>query len=461
MKINRLFTRNKADIRELMKQGKIPGVSIVVIDGEENVFIKSFGYADREKKIPVTSGTLFELASCSKAFTALGVLRLEQDGRVDIDEPVSAYLPWFYTTYWFRKTRAITLRHCLYHTSGIYWKSIADIPPGDRPDSLERTVRNIVGIRLRYPPGRRYSYATVNYDILGAVIETVSGMCFEDYMRQEVFEPLGLNHTRVGVEKGEHLMSAGYKAGLLWPSRFNSPPYRGNAPAGYIVSNAVDIARWMRHQLGLEDSPLAPLIRRTHEPDQSVPRNWVTGGYSGQGWQLDEDGRLGFKGVNPSFTCEIILSPQRKRAVAVLSNCSSNNTFILMRYIRLLLFDDQARGFYFLPGYLYSPFSYAALVLLIIFLAFPLGIIVINISGFLTGSLYLRHVRPETLERMIGAGLGISAFLLAAWRLPGLKWKYFWKTLLVWKPPVFSYALRLFLASVGIGYVAYVIFLLF
>lgn len=460
MRTNRLFTRNRAVIRGIMKQGKMPGVSIIVIDGEENVFIKNFGYADKEKKIPVTSGTLFELASCSKAYTALGVLQLEQEGLVNLDDPVSMYLPWFYARYWSRKTWAITLRHLLYHTSGIFWKSIADIPPGDKPDALERTVRNIVGIRLKYPPGRQYGYATINYDILGAVIETVSGIPFGDYMREKVFEPLGLNHTSVGPGKGKHLMATGYKAGLFRPSRFNSPPYRGNAPAGYVVSNARDMARWMRLQLGLDDSPLTPLIRKTHEPDENFFRGWYTNYTAGMGWHVDEDDGLNFRGLNPSFTCEIDLNSQKKRAVAILSNCSGNNTYILLRYIRRLLFNDRDRRYYILPGHLFSPLSYVSLFGLAIYLPFILGLLLINISGVLTGSLHLRPLRPEIVIHIIGIGGGIAVFLLVAWLLPKTRWKYFWKTLEVWKPPVFSFALRLFLVSLGLSYLAYILSLL-
>lgn len=461
MRINRLFTRNRATVREMMKQGRIPGVSIIVINGEEDVFIKNFGYADKEKKIPVTSDTLFELASCSKAFTALGLLRLEDEGHVDLDDPVSMYLPWFYARYWGGKTRDITLRHLLYHTSGIFWKSIGDIPPGDRPDSLERTVRNIVGIRLKYRPGRRFGYATINYDILGAVIEAVSGTSFEEYMRQKIFEPLELNFTSVGAVKGNGLMATGYKRGLFRPSRFNAPPYRGNAPAGYVVSNARDIARWMRLQLGLEDSPLTPLIHKTREPDEGLPPHWFTGNSIGQGWIVEQSGGFYFRGLNPNFTCEIVLRPQEKRAAAILSNCSSNGTYLLMKFLRVLLFDEQNRGIYYLPGYLFSPFSYVSLFFLVIYVAFLLGIIFITIHGIFSGSLYFRPVRPEVLESIIGIGMGIIFSLLAAWRLPRLKWKYFWKTLLVWKPPAFTYALRLFLASVGITYLAYVLSLLF
>jgi putative ATP-binding cassette transporter len=459
MKINRLFTRNRNDIRDLMNQGKMPGASIIVIDGEE-VFIKNFGYADLERKIPVTSRTLFELASCSKAFTALGMLILEEEGAIDLDEPVSTYLPWFYARYRGRKTRVIRVRHLLYHTSGIHWKSIAEIPAGDDPDALEHTARSIAGIRLLYRPGSRFSYATVNYDILGAVIEVVSGLSYEEFMRRKVFEPLGLHHTVVAAARDVPAAAAGYKPGLFKPYRFIAPPYRGNAPAAYIISNAEDMVRWLRLQLGLEESPLMSLILKTHEPDESVPPNWYTGARFSPGWQVSENDRVNFSGLNPNFSCEINLRPRRNRAVAVLCNCSGGYSIFLARYIRGLLFDEQSMLLYFIPGYLTPISSYAAVVLLGFYIVIPLGIIIAMLSGVLSRSVFFRPVGMSIVFRILGVGAGVAAGLAAGWLLPGLKRKYFWKTLIVWKPPIFLAALRLFLASVGLSYIAYVLSIL-
>ena len=86
-------------VEELMQEGDIPGLSLVIARGDEPVIVKSFGYADREAQIPVTPRTLFQLGSTSKAFTGLAALKCEADGLLNPDAPVSKYLPWFYTVY--------------------------------------------------------------------------------------------------------------------------------------------------------------------------------------------------------------------------------------------------------------------------------------------------------------------------------------------------------------------------
>jgi len=447
-----------------MRRGKIPGLSIIVIDGDERVFIKNFGYADRGERIPVTSDTLFELASCSKSFTALALLQLEEQGFINLDDPISAYLPWFYARYQRDKKQEITLRQLLHHTSGIFWKSICNIPEGNANNALEQTVRNIVGIELKHPPGQRFGYATINYDIIGAVIEKVSGLPFEVYMQQKVFEPLGLIHTKVKVEieKGNPYMAAGYKAGLFGPGKYNAPIYRGNSPAAYIISNAKDIVQWLRVQVGLEETPLNSLIRKTHIPDKTVPSPWINKSHYAMGWFVykKEKGRLGHLGMNPNFTCEISLRPRRKRAVAILTNSNSRYASVLGSYIRKFLFDEKVRGIYYMPSYLSMRYSSKIAFMLSLYLTAAVWFLISMILDMFGGGRQFQPITMGILTQLTGTGLGIALLLMTAWLIPKIKRKFFWKTLIVWKPRIFSIALRLFLASIGISYIIYVLSLI-
>ncbi len=449
-----------------MKRGKIPGLSIIVIDGDKEAFIKNFGYADLGERIPVTSDTLFELGSCSKSFTALALLQLEEQGLINLDDPVSAYLPWFYVRYQRDRKQEISLRQLLHHTSGLFWKSICNIPEGNADNALEQTVRNIVGIKLKHSPGQCFGYATINYDIIGAVIEKVSGLPFEVYMRQKVFEPLGLIHTKVkggtGTEKGNPHMAAGYKTGLFGPGRYDAPIYRGNSPAAYIISNAKDIAQWMRVQVGLEDTPLESLIRKTHIPDKTVPPYWIDKSHYAMGWFVykKEKGRLSHLGMNPNFTCEISLRPRPKRAVAILTNSNSRYAYVLGSYIRKFLFDEEIRRIYYMPSYLSTRYSSKIAFMLSLYLTAAVCILISMILDILGGGRQLHPITAEILIYLIGTGLGIAVLLMAAWLIPKIKRKYFWKTLIVWKPRIFSIALRLFLTSIGISYIIYVLSLI-
>jgi hypothetical protein len=355
----------------------------------------------------------------------------------------------------------MTLRQLLHHTSGISWKSICNIPEGNADDALEQTVKNIVGIKLKYPPGQRFAYATINYDIIGAVIENVSGLPFENYMQQTVFEPLELIHTRVKgrAEKGNPYMAAGYKTGIFLPGKYDAPIYRGNSPAAYVISNAKDIARWLRVQVGLEDTPLKSLIRKTHIPDKTVQPHRLIKSHYAMGWFVykKEKGRLGHLGMNPNFTCEISLRPRGKRAVAICTNSNSMYSYVLGSYIRQFLFDEKVRSIYYIPRYLSVRYSSKIAFMLGLYLTAAVCILISMILDILGGGRQFQPITTGILTRLTGTALGIALLSMTAWLIPKIKRKFFWKTLIVWKPRIFLIALRLFLASIGISYIIYLL----
>ena len=459
MNINREFSQYRPAIQAMMKKGKIPGLSIIIIDGDKQPFIKNFGYADLERKIPVNSHTLFQLASCSKSFTALAALKLEEQGLIHLDSPVSTYLPWFRARFRRFKNREITLRQLLHHSSGIPWTTICDIPAGNSGQMLEQTVRNIKNTRLKHSPGRWFTYATINYDIIGAVIETVTRLPFETYMEREIFQPLGLLHTVVGVDTSRPGQAVGYKSGFPRPFRYEAPVFRGNNPAAYILSTPGDMARWLMLQLGLIDSPMKSLIERSHLPDESVPSHWLTRSYYGMGWFIRRENRdpVFHGGLNPNFACECWLKLGRKRAIAVLSNSNSMETFAIANFVKWFLFNErEPRGVY-LPGFQYTRFSWFMTVVSGIFLAGAAAGVILKVQALLTGMSRFLPVTLETLTRAAGTGLALVAALAVGRYAPKLKWKYFWETLIVWKPRIFLIALRLFLTSVGAGYFLYLL----
>lgn len=216
-----IFSDVEKDILELMETGNIPGLSVAVVkDGQ--VYTRGFGYADLEKKTPVTDDTQFELASCSKAFTAVALLQCEEKGLVNLDDPVSRYFPDFYLMHKGEKVQ-VTLKQLLHHTSGIPVSSLNKIPVGPIDNALEQTVKNFTGLELTNPPGEEFLYATGNYDIIGAVIAKVSGMSYEEYMVQNVFKPLGLNDTFVEGEPDDPKRATGYKIGFFAPRPYQPP----------------------------------------------------------------------------------------------------------------------------------------------------------------------------------------------------------------------------------------------
>jgi len=196
-------------------------------------------------------------------------LKLASEGKLDLKDPVSRYLPWFKVSY---KGEAvnISIGQFLHQTSGIPFETIGDIPVASGADALEETVKTLVGERLMFPPGMKFFYATINYDVLGLVIQTISGMPYEDYMKREILEPLGLDQTVMFRSKGrEKGMASGYKVEFDQIEYFDAPEYRGNTPAGYVITNAEDMARWLKIQMGTIEleSFDGELVKKSHSPN--------------------------------------------------------------------------------------------------------------------------------------------------------------------------------------------------
>lgn len=451
------------EVQSLMKAGDIPGLSLVFVKGDGEVFMKGYGYANLEKKIPVTPKTVFEIGSCSKAFTALAALKCAQQGAINLDEPVSRYLPWFHARYKGKKYE-ITLRQFLHHTSGIPFKSISLIPQSSAKDALQQTVRKLQGIELSAVPGTNYEYATINYDVIAAVIEVVSGMSYEAYITKNIFAPLGLRHTVAGVNKAAppENMAAGYKIGFFSSHKYDAPVYRGNNPAGYIISNGEDMSRWLKVQMGLVETELAPLILESHQADNTAIMNRATLSFYTAGWNvyLEHLKRIDHGGDNPNFTSFIVFNPVDKIGVAVLANSRSTYTpFIadtVMNYIAgkgFLEANVQADNFD--KGS--SVISFMLVFFIVVVFAFLISIFIDIIRG-------RRKFAPLTLMKagkLLLTLILYAPFLIGVYLIPRTLAGVSMETAVVFSPLSFKIAILLVLAALAACYLALVFSTLF
>lgn len=329
-------------IKDIMKKSQIPGVSIVFIDGEQTEYL-SLGYADKKNGIEINQDTFFEIGSMSKAFTGLGILLLEEQGKLSLEDPVSKYIPWFrvhfkgkYEGKKIDEDVELKISQLLYQTSGIPFNTIGNIPEGESDQTLEDTIRTLVGINLNFYPGDHHQYATLNYDILGYLIQIISNQSYEEYMQKNILEPLGMNNTYLFHDQAEKngTMAQGYKFTFFQVSTYDAPRYRGNTPAGYIISNAHDMERWMRIQLGLIDIPdqYKHIIQKSHIGDTTVPSQ---GNYNySAGWNINIKGKdIQHGGNNPNFSSMLIMLPNENKGICVLCNLNSNATEYLANNI--------------------------------------------------------------------------------------------------------------------------------
>lgn len=325
-------------VNEKMAEGSIPGLSLVIVEEGKTVYQKGFGYADLGSDQKVTSETLFEIGSNSKAFTALGVLMLEKEGLISLRDPITKYIPWLKMKYRGRETLC-SIEHFLQHSSGVPTHTIVKIPATDAEDAIEETVRALVGIELDSKPGERYQYATINYDVLGLLIEKVSGKKYEEYIQESVLQPMELDSTIMYPDQSDNKMAKGYKIGFFKPRCYQAPTYSGNKPAGYIISNAKDMAKWLKIQLGTATSRFdQKLVENSHLPKQTIESAEVALAY-GAGWLINNtDGlEIFHSGSNPNYSSYLAFRPQEKIGVAILSNIQSSYTTVIGQGIINLL----------------------------------------------------------------------------------------------------------------------------
>lgn len=446
-------------VQDIMAGARIPGLAVIVVkDGL--TYVRGFGYADLERQIPVGPDTRFELASCSKAFTALAALQLEQRGLLRLENPVSHYFPWF-TVRKDGENRPVTLRQLLHHTSGIPWRTIAEIPMGNGEDALEETVRNISGVELDHLPGEKFVYATVNYDIVGAVIEKVTGKRYEDYMREYIFRPLALSGTYVEMGEADSRKANGYKIGFLKPRPYRPPLFRGNNPAAYVVSNADDMARWLKIQLGLIPSDLTPLIRRTHRRDSSVPPDRSRISSYAMGWHvsLRGGGSISHSGANPNFSAYVGLNPSSRTGVAVLANSNSGTTPLIGKHILKSVSGEKTAEIKPSGDKIDLTCSIFSLILAA-YILLTLLMITLKISGFIRGKNQYEPLTWKKAGKLVIAAAAVSPYVIAVYLLPKAALNVDWQVVLVWAPVSAFAAVLLLMAAFALSFIKFFLSLL-
>lgn len=302
-----------------MEAGLIPGMALAVVQRGKVPELRTYGVVEAGSERKVSGETLFELASCSKSFTAIALHNLQVEEKISLDDPASKYLPGFHGL-WQGKQVEITLNQLLAHTSGIPWESIDLIPAGDSETSVAELVEALSGTTLESAPGTKMQYATVNYALLGAVIEQVTGQSFEAYMERWVFPMVGLDHSQVGSAEGEG-MATGHKIGFGEAQAYAAPVYRSNYPSGYVLSSAQDLGRYLHLQLSE-----VGLIKDTHATQGLIAQGKDKVVYT-NGWEyLPERQWYYHDGQNPGFTSWMGFSLKDKVGIALLANSSSSYT---------------------------------------------------------------------------------------------------------------------------------------
>lgn len=314
-------------VETIMAKSATPGVAIVLSNHGE-IEYKTYGYADVNNKKMVDEESLFELGSTTKAFTALGIILLANEGSLSYSDLISDYIPWFEATYNGEKAN-ITIHQLLAHTSGIPSWSIKLIPEGTTEDLLETTIHNISDIKLDTSPGTEYHYATVNYDVLAMIIEQISGESYQQFVTENILIPLNMtdSYFSTGQENKSDKLTKGYRVFFGKHLEYDAPRYYGNIAAGYLVSNLKDLEHWINAQMGIGDIPehLMTAIQQSHEVDLQTAGYEATDQYYSFGWSINPNNKVvAHSGSNPNYSSQVIIDFEQKQAVFVLANLNSS-----------------------------------------------------------------------------------------------------------------------------------------
>jgi CubicO group peptidase (beta-lactamase class C family) len=331
------FDAVRAHIEQLIADGKVPSMAVAVARDGEIIWEEGFGLADRGKNIPATEHTPYPLESISKPLTATGLMILVERGLVGLDTPINDYLGETKLRARVGDAAEATVRRVASHTAGLplHGQHYYDYEL-HRPPPMDETIRRYG--YLITAPDERWQYSNLGYGLLGYVVSRLSGESadrlhpYADFMREEVFVPLGMDHTSVhvgpGLEEGQAVKYT--SEGKL------VPPHDADSPgAGAIYSSAHDLIRFAMFHLKnnlpdqdaiISDAAIDEMQRPT--PETGPTRAWEREGSGyGIGWfvGVTEDGLrvVQHPGGTLGVSTVLALVPEEDLAVAVLSNTDS------------------------------------------------------------------------------------------------------------------------------------------
>ena len=316
---------------------KLPGISASVVEDQEIIWKGAFGLANPEENLETTPSTLCSICSISKLFTAVAIMKLYDEGKLRLDDQVSELLPHYDLKQQYPESGPITVRSLLTHSSGLpretaqpYWTG-PDFPFPTREEIDEKLASQ----QTLYPASTYFQYSNLGLTLLGEIVEQVSGMPYETYVKDEILNPLGILDTR--PEMPEDLygnqLAIGYSALNREGKRqkVNFFQARGITPAAGFTSNVEDLGRFASWQFRLRDSTLVEVLKPStlkymqsvHWTDPNWKLTWGLGfvvrkGPDGNTW-------VGHGGSCPGYRSSFQLDLKNKRGYAVMINSSGTN----------------------------------------------------------------------------------------------------------------------------------------
>jgi CubicO group peptidase (beta-lactamase class C family)/predicted dienelactone hydrolase len=324
----------ESTVEEMMAESGTPGYAVGIVKDGEIVYTKGFGVESVSGDEPVTVHSVFGTGSTGKTATAIAVMQLVEAGKIDLDAPVTDYLPYFELAD--ERYKEITVRQLLTHRSGVPADPADWFPlPIEYDDgAVERYVRSMGDLELLFAPDAEWSYSNLGMIVLADIVAKVSGQTFEEYLQANVLDPLGMADTMLIIPEGDQAKLTGNhvrsKDGQVVVSDIF--PYRRQfTPAEPLYSSITDMARFAAVNLNrgeFEGTRILPAETYDAMWEPLSKTNWDFGPILtptvtdfGMTWMLGElDGHriVSFGGVDEGYTGELLLAPDD--GIAVVAN---------------------------------------------------------------------------------------------------------------------------------------------
>ena len=336
-------------IKESMLRWRIPGLTLAVVKDGEIILQKAYGLADVEAKTPATVETIYPLASASKMFTSVAIMKLVEAGEISVDDPIIRLLPGLPDAW-----AGITVRQLLTHTSGLPDITVPENQMEYLGKTREETLRKVAGLPLLSKPGERHRYIQTGYMLLGMILERRSGKSFPEVMSEQLFRPLGMTSTRYGDPgRGNAGQAAIYSMVRLeadgkWTRLEQAEPFSISwpdfeYPGAGLNSTVGDLAKWdaaLEPGRLLKSSSLQAMWTVTKESLTSYDVGTVGIGY---GWYIGELEGHRWVGISGGVSSAFIRFPDEHVTVIILSNCMGSNLLSIAQGVAKRILPNQPR----------------------------------------------------------------------------------------------------------------------
>ncbi|MEI7983337.1 MAG: serine hydrolase [Bacteroidota bacterium] len=303
-----------SNIFKILQIDSMPGVSVLVSQNGDIIYQKGFGYADIEKKIPVTPDTKFKIGSVSKQFTAVAILKLQEEGKIKTGDKLSKYIPGF------PRGNEVTIYQLLTHTSGIHDYNSSPNLDMTKPVSPQALLDIIKKLPYDFNPGGRYLYNNSGYFILGYIVSQLSGKTLGEYLNDTFFKPLNMKNTglcETGIVLNNEAQGYSVNGKTLKKADFQEMSW--TLGVGSIYSTTKDLYKWNEAVFNgkvLSDATLKVAFKQA---------DLNSGGKVdyGFGWFLGTNRGLEFiqhSGGVSGFSAYLERQPENKLTVCVLLN---------------------------------------------------------------------------------------------------------------------------------------------